>query len=66
MVNRRHPYEVGKKKLHKKKALDEEQTNGQKHTSNASTQYQGNKTFLTILFFTIINLPHSPIKGACI
>jgi hypothetical protein len=46
-----------------KKALDEEQTNGQKHTSNASTQYQGNKTFFDNFVFYYYQLATFPNQG---
>jgi hypothetical protein len=41
-IDKRHPYEVDEKKLHKK-ALDEEKTNGQKCMESAST-YNETKT----------------------
>jgi hypothetical protein len=45
LVDKRHPYEMDEKKLHKK-ALDEEKTNGQKCIESASTHNEAKTIFV--------------------
>jgi hypothetical protein len=44
-VNKRHPYEMDEKKLHKR-ALDEEETNGKKCIESASTYNEAKTIFV--------------------
>jgi hypothetical protein len=65
-LNRRHPYEVGRKQLHKKRLwMRNKQMVKNAHPMHPHNMKERNKIW-PFFFFTIINLPHSLIKGACI